>query len=414
VRNPGLVSWCLRGPVSALRSWCSLRFVPSFDSPWAAVGAVAAGYLVLLLLVLRAHGFQPSALAQVGDGFADPARVPRNLVVWPNTNGYDGEFYYRLALDPFTDRVTDFGITFDNAAYRQQRIVYPLLAWALALGRPELVPLSLILVNWLGLCLLAWVGWRYARTVEGTGLWGLVFPFYPGFVYTLIRDMTEIWAIGLMLAGLLALRHARQVVAALLLTLAVLTRETTILVTGGAIAASLLGARTGEAGYPRERVAPRWCLFLIPIAVYTLWQLALYARWGQVPFLVASTSAGLPFSGFADALARNAGLATHEQWRWFGELLFLAALSLAAAWLLRSSAATLHEKLCWLLYAALVSVLAGDIWHHDLGFLRATADFFVFGAIVILGSRPRARFPLLGASLVWWVVSLLVIYRFYR
>ena len=38
----------------------------------------------------------------------------------------------------------------------------------------------------------------------------------------------------------------------------------------------------------------------------------------------------------------------------------------------------------------------------------------VLGAIVILGSRSRARFPLLGASLVWWVVSLLVIYRFYR
>src|SRR5205085_5703218 len=101
-----------------------------------------------------------------------------------------------------------------------------------------------------------------------------------------------------------------------------------------------------------------WYLCLIPIAVDTLWQLALYARWGQLPLLVPSASAGLPFSGFADALARNAGLATHEQWRWLGELLFLAAFSLAAAWLLRSSAATLHEKLCWLLYAGLVSLLA--------------------------------------------------------
>ena len=50
---------------------------------------------------------------------------------------------------------------------------------------------------------------------------------------------------------------------------------------------------------------------------------------------------------------------------------------------------------------------------HALARLRVTLGF-VFGAIVILNSRSRAQPVLLGASLLWWVVSLLVIYRFYR
>ncbi len=38
--------------------------------------------------------------------------------------GYDGQFVYRLALDPFTRAVTAHGMTLDLPAYRQQRIAH--------------------------------------------------------------------------------------------------------------------------------------------------------------------------------------------------------------------------------------------------------------------------------------------------
>src|SRR5262249_52141833 len=61
-----------------------------------------------------------------------------------------------------------------------------------------------------------------------------------------------------------------------------------------------------------------------------------------------------------------------------------------------------------------VSAVAGDIWYHDLGFLRATADFLIFGAIVVLGSRRGVKAPLLLGWVAWWVLSFLVILRWYR
>ncbi|MEL6123956.1 MAG: hypothetical protein AAFR14_09550, partial [Bacteroidota bacterium] len=49
--------------------------------------------------------------------------------VTPRNAGYDGQFFYRYALDPFTvDRVYqqgigDYGILIDNPSYRRSRVL---------------------------------------------------------------------------------------------------------------------------------------------------------------------------------------------------------------------------------------------------------------------------------------------------
>ena len=60
--------------------------------------------------------------------------VPKNLTVTRGNVGHDGQFYYRFALNPFTSKITEYGVTLDAPAYRQQRILYPAVTWALALG----------------------------------------------------------------------------------------------------------------------------------------------------------------------------------------------------------------------------------------------------------------------------------------
>ena len=74
------------------------------DAPSLCFGLTAAAYLVFLLMRLRAHGYDPSYFVTAGDQFVDVARVPGSLSVLKNSSGYDGQFYYRLALDPFTGR----------------------------------------------------------------------------------------------------------------------------------------------------------------------------------------------------------------------------------------------------------------------------------------------------------------------
>lgn len=70
--------------------------------------------------------------------------------------GYDGLFFYRYALSPFErdtfqdGRYGAYGVTIDNPVYRRSRVVYPVIAWLLALGKTYLIPWTLILANVIG------------------------------------------------------------------------------------------------------------------------------------------------------------------------------------------------------------------------------------------------------------------------
>jgi hypothetical protein len=72
-------------------------------------------------------------------------------------SGYDGQFYYRLALNPANLHRSAYGIRFDNP-YRVQRITYSVLAFVAAAGQMAAVPDALVAVNVLGLAVLALLG----------------------------------------------------------------------------------------------------------------------------------------------------------------------------------------------------------------------------------------------------------------
>src|SRR5882762_8506241 len=116
----------------------------SLDSPFLPLLLVAVVTTLFLFGSLQRSDFNASALVTAGDRFCNPALVPRNLIVQNNSDGFDGQFYYRLALDPFTSKRTDFGITLDMPALRHQRILYPLLARILSLGYDSLIPTMMI------------------------------------------------------------------------------------------------------------------------------------------------------------------------------------------------------------------------------------------------------------------------------
>ena len=115
---------------------------------------LAAAFVVARLAVV-AHG-DITRFIDVGSAFALVHHVPHGITIVPG-GGYDGQFYYRLALDPANLHRTAYGITLDNG-YRIQRITYPVLAWLLAAGQQAAVPYSLVAVNVVALGALAWLG----------------------------------------------------------------------------------------------------------------------------------------------------------------------------------------------------------------------------------------------------------------
>src|SRR5262249_9235466 len=110
------------------------------DSPLAPLLITTIVTSLFTFGMLFRSGFNASSFVTAGATFCNPALAPNSLVISKNSGGYDGQFYYRLALDPFTSKRTDFGVTLDIPSYRHQRILYPFMAWALSAGNTKTSP----------------------------------------------------------------------------------------------------------------------------------------------------------------------------------------------------------------------------------------------------------------------------------
>jgi len=369
------------------------------DSPKFTLAIVVIAYAVFLDLRLSKNDHDFSAFVTAGDLYVNPATAPDNLRILRDSAGYDGQFYYRLALTPFTSERSDLGITLDYPAYRQQRIVYPLLAWGLSLGQPGLVPVSLLVVNFLALCAIAWLGSKYAQMVQLHAIWGLAFALFAGFLLALSRDTAEIAEIGFLLGSAVCLRQNRQVLAAALLALAVLTKETALVTAFGILIALAIRQK-------RTRSRTLWFPAITPILAYVLWQSWLNHIWNSTSVTETTVSAniGMPLVGLSHFVQSILPVGGHLQLVWLIELLLAATFMMAVMWALHQSEAPRLIKASWLLYVALMLSLTQAVWVEDWAFLRVLSEFYLLGIMILLESESRLRKLVFCESTVSWLL----------
>jgi hypothetical protein len=144
-----------------------------------AVGGLAAAVFTVGRLEVFAHG-NLSRFIGIGSTFVERKKLPTGIEVGSGS-GYDGQFYYRLALDPFDLHRSAYGITFDNA-YRLQRITYSFLAWLASGGQHKYVPLSLVLINVVALAVLAGISAQLSQDCKRPATYGLLIAGYFGFL----------------------------------------------------------------------------------------------------------------------------------------------------------------------------------------------------------------------------------------
>lgn len=354
----------------------------------------AAAYLTFIVVRLGMHTGDASVFVVAGDRFVDARQSPAGLAIRSDSDGYDGEFYYRLALDPFTTRATNFGITLDNAPWRQQRIIYPLLARMLALGQAGGISAALIAVNLLALCGIGWLGGAFAQALNCHALSGLVLPLYPGFLFALARDTAEILEVSLALAGMWCVMRQRAWRAALFFTLAVLTKETALLAVVGVFAAYVLRQR--------KTIAPQ--AFMIPAIVLAVWHRYLFNQWGQWPVASGIGNLGWPLMGLLAFISRTMGAATPSQ-RTLIEAIFIALFAIAPLIMLRASRTDVPIKLTWLLYGFMALMYSTPLWIENMAYFRALTNLYVWGMVIVLGATSRWRWPVLIACLPIWIYS---------
>jgi hypothetical protein len=375
------------------------------------VGIAAGGFAALRVLV-AGHG-NIADLILLGSAHVNASHLPRPFPVLQG-QGYDGQFYFRLALDPLDFKRTAYGITLDSPE-RLQRVAYPMLAWLFALGgRANLVPWSLVGVNVVGLGILGGLGAAVAKDQGRHCLWGLLVCGYFGFLWSISRDTTEIVASLFLVAGLLAIRRRRPYLAGLALSVAVLSRETALIAVGciGAVwlAQRLHLVQRGSRiqGSESPLAAPTW---IIPVLVFVGWQVLVHHSTGTFPLLSSGQhNFGPPFVGFAKGFNHYVhALPSVASALWFGELVLLLIVVGTVISRFHFTPDRAHEQLAWLAFLVLAVCLASGIWLGDVGF-RSLDDLWIMSSMLLLTFPRRLVLlaPLVTAAMMAVFVELVL------
>jgi hypothetical protein len=265
------------------------------------------------------------------------------------------------------------------------------VAWLLSGGgHARVLPLVLVLVNVVCVAAMAWIGAVLARDGGRHALWGLLFAAYFGLVVSAARDTSEPLADACLLAGLLAFRRARYLLAALLVGYAVFTNEP-LLVLPAALAVTRLWQlcrREARPGRPD-------LVWLLPGGLYLLLQetqrLVVHGTAGGVADAAANLT--WPFEALGPGVYRDVRRMSFTHLGLYDynliEFLAIAVFVVAGLSVLRSTTAPPHERLAFAGFVLLELVIAsGQFWDSVFGDGRTFVDAYVMAVVLLLGA-PR-------------------------
>jgi hypothetical protein len=168
---------------------------------WAPALAALAFHAVLLVLYVVGKGGDPAILVGVSDLRA--GQTPFEEVrVGLKRNGYDGQFFYAIARNPWRRLARVDGI--DCPPLRQARILYPVVSWLLTGGNPRLLIWAMPLVNLLAIAGLAALGGLLADRQGFSAWWGFLLPLAVCAGLPALRDLSDLVSVTALCALLTA------------------------------------------------------------------------------------------------------------------------------------------------------------------------------------------------------------------
>jgi len=375
-----------------------------FNSSMGIVLITATVYGLFLGFILIQNNFDFSRFILLSPNFADINKIPHNIslvteCLGKKRTGFDGQFYYRLSLNPFTNKTTDYGIKIDSPQLRQQRILYPILVRILSFGINSLIPIIMILVNFFMLCLMAWFSGEAMRYMKINIYWGLLIPFYPGFIISLSRDLTEILGICLLTIAFWSFLKNKIILSAVFASLAVLARETTLV-----FAIGFLIFYFYEFIFKNKKSGIKNALiFLIPLATFIIWQIFLFFNWHKTGIGEGiSSDIGFPFLGLISNIL-NKNLFNLRNGI---EIFYLLAMVVITFLAVKSSQIKTQIKVCWIVAFLIFSFTSAKVWTAEFDFIRAFTEPYFFGILIILTSAYVSQFfkkTIFAATIMFWL-----------
>lgn len=351
---------------------------------------ITAGLILLILISGRGYFALGdfSYFFVAGTDFVDASATP--APVWVQQGqGYDGQFFYRYALDPFNFSKEDYGVTVDLVPYRVQRIGYPLLCWLFSFGGiPWLVPYSMVLINVLAFFGILYFVNRLNQKITGK----LQIVYQPlllcGLYMSVARSLSEVTELFFITGALCFIFEKRFLLFALFASFAILIRETSIIALFPFVCVLLYSY------IKNKSVKPLHLYMVFPFIVFFIWKIVIASQTDSIPGASGTGNIGMPFKGMIMGFFGNTDISTLKNklqlsfwilyFLWQLVLIILVVKEIFRSFNIFNNnffAALAVSWLCWLLFAIFLS---SAIYVDDWSFVRVFSLWNMVGMLLLL------------------------------
>jgi hypothetical protein len=307
----------------------------------------------------------------------------------PDSVGYDSQYYAEVALRPNpTDPVLRKSV--DGLTYRARRILFPAIAWLAGGGDPARVLNAFALENIVCWFLLAALLMRWLPPVTwGNCLrWAAVLLSF-GLTFSVARALLDGPSLLLIASGMALVEAKRPWLAAAVLGVAGLGKDTNVLAAAG----MRLPERTDERAWGSWLA--RCALVLLPLAA---WMLCLRIWLGPSDDMGDARNFAAPFAALAEKLQQSVSQLMAEGYPSLAKYDLLVMAGLLAQFLFFALRRRWQDP-WWRLgaaYAVLMVFLGGAVWEN---YPSAAARVLLPMTLAFNVTVPRRR---------WWPALLLV------
>jgi hypothetical protein len=380
---------------------------------WAIAGLLVSSFIATMHWHYLSRDW--SAFILLSESNIDQANFEGEVKIYPDA-GYDGQFFYALALSPFekiaatasNPHEVQFGpspgsgIRIDNPALRTKRIGYPLLAWAAnGFGQGQHLPFTLVLINILGFGLAIGACFLFIRAFEAPAYYCLMPLTFIGAWICLYRDLADHLGVALGLLSLYFLLKDRFWAFALLGITAMLTKETVVFILlGGAVAKGVNVLQRKQFGTA--------LLLSLPFFAYVGW--STFLGWNAPSDGTLLKHFDWPFAG----IVRRYADAPPRPLFWLGTFVPIALISLEGLLELRKTRLSNLAQpvtLLFLFNLAFVLMLSKAIYEDPFSFARNLLPLQYAALLLLMQQKRRVSratvLVSLGTVILFWRDSII-------
>ena len=244
---------------------------------------IAVVYLVILGLFLSKYDFNPSATIQLSKGALDVynGKLPNNLIYFEH-DGFDGQYYFFMALNPSFEKI-------NISPHFLQRIIYPYTARLLAFGIDGLIPITMLLINFISILLSTYFVLKLINKKRLNKSLAYIWAFNIALLICITKDLTAPLMILFITISLYLTQQKKHKVSMIFLMLAILTRE---------LALPVYAIYLFYFIYKREyKTAFIYSLAILPFIIL---QILLIPIHNKPPIIISSYSINRPIIGFIE------------------------------------------------------------------------------------------------------------------